>query len=84
VPEIWESPPSMLKHVDGGPPGGADGDPGALTINAEKTSMAGPLGGSDGDPGAPTINAGNVDGGPLGGDDGDPGVSTINARKHRW
>jgi hypothetical protein len=31
--EILECPPSMLRNIDGGPLGGADGDPGAPTIN---------------------------------------------------
>jgi hypothetical protein len=31
---IRERPPSTLKNIDGGPLRGAEGDPGALTINA--------------------------------------------------
>jgi hypothetical protein len=34
--EIRKHPPSTLKNVDGVPPGGADGDSGASTINAKK------------------------------------------------
>jgi hypothetical protein len=34
--EIQERPLSMLKNVDGGPLGGAVGDPGVPTINAKK------------------------------------------------
>jgi hypothetical protein len=42
--EIMEHPPSTLKNVNGGSPGGANGDLGAPTINAKKTSTVGPLG----------------------------------------
>jgi hypothetical protein len=52
----------MLRNIDGGPLGGADGDPGAPTINA-KNIDGGPLVGADEDPRAPTINVQNVDGG---------------------
>jgi hypothetical protein len=45
--------------------GGADGDPGASTINVANVN-GGPPGGANGDPKAPTINATNVDGGPPG------------------
>jgi hypothetical protein len=35
--EIREHPPSTLRHIDGGPPGGAGaGDLGAPTMNAMK------------------------------------------------
>jgi hypothetical protein len=60
VPElkVQERPPSTLRNIDGGAPGGARaGDPGAPTINAKNINGE-PLGGAEGeDPGAPTINA---------------------------
>jgi hypothetical protein len=55
--EIRERLPSTLRNVDGGPLGGADGDPGAATINVKNVN-GGPLGGAGaGDSGALTINA---------------------------
>jgi hypothetical protein len=46
--EIRECPPLMLKDVDGGPLGGAAGDPVAPTINEKNVDgrPPGPLGGS--------------------------------------
>jgi hypothetical protein len=47
----------MLKNIDGGPLGGANGDPRAPTINVKNIDDA-PLGGAEaGDPRAPTNNA---------------------------
>jgi hypothetical protein len=41
--EIREHPPSMLRNIDGGPPGGVEAeDPGALTINANKRQLRAP------------------------------------------
>jgi hypothetical protein len=60
VPElkIRERPPSTLRNVDDGPPGGAGGEgSGAPTINAKKRHRRAPLGGAGAeDPGAATIN----------------------------
>ncbi len=40
--EVRERPPSMLRNIGGGPPGGIEAEgPGAPTINV-KTSMTGP------------------------------------------
>jgi hypothetical protein len=68
--EVQERPPSTLKNVDDGPPGGARAeDPGAPTINAKKRQWW-TLGGAGAeDPGASTVDVppstlGNVDGGP--------------------
>jgi hypothetical protein len=45
VPElkVRERPPSTLRNIDGGPPGGAGArDPGAPTINAKKHRQRAP------------------------------------------
>jgi hypothetical protein len=54
--EILKRPPSTLKNVNGGSPGGANGDSRAPTINAEKRRQWAP-GGANVDPGVPTINS---------------------------
>jgi hypothetical protein len=78
VPElkIREHPPSMLRNVDGGPPGGVGAeDPGAPTINAKNHRRWAPGG-------VPPSTLRNINSGPPGGIRAeDPGASTINAEK---
>jgi hypothetical protein len=56
--EIRKHPPSTLRNVDDGPPGGAGaGYPGASTINAKNVNGGVPRDVKARDPGASTINA---------------------------
>jgi hypothetical protein len=56
--EIQERPPSMLRNVNDGPPGGAGvDDPGAPTINVRNIDGRHLGGVGAKDLGAPTINA---------------------------
>jgi hypothetical protein len=80
--EIKKHPPSMLKNIDDRPLAGADGDPGASTINIKKRQRQTPWEVSELEiRKRPPSTLRNVNDAPLrGAGAGDPGVSTINVK----